>query len=141
MEPRASVAVVVWRRKEPRFLLLRRAPAKGGGWQPVTGRVEVADGAGEAALLAAAAREVEEETGLAVVRVVDLGLASDFTGYDGHRYRERAFAAEVREDAHHRLSVEHDDAAWLTFDEALARLTWAENKEALRATRRVAEGV
>lgn len=44
----------------PRVLLLHRVPAKGGGWQPVTGRVEDAD----ADLEAAARRELAEETGL-----------------------------------------------------------------------------
>lgn len=124
VESHASVAVVVVRRREPRWLLLERAPAKGGGWQVVTGRVEPGE-PGEAA----AKREVEEETGLAVVRVVDLGLEAEFTGYDGRRYRERSFLAEV--DGEHRLSAEHVKGEWLAYGEAYARLTWEENRRAI----------
>lgn len=132
MEPDASVAVVVFRRRAPSWLVLERSAGKGGGWQVVTGRVE----AGESPE-AAARREVEEETGLAVLRVVDLGLDCGFTGYDGRRYRERSFAVEV--DGEHRLSQEHLKGEWLAHAEARTRLTWDENRRALDAARDVFE--
>jgi len=132
---RRSVAVFVFRAREPRFLLLHRVPERGGFWQPVTGRVEETDGRGTEleGLAACAAREVREETGIEdVLSVVDLALESTFTGYDGTLFRERAFAAEVPADAVAVRSHEHDDLRWVEADEALALLHWEENREALR---------
>lgn len=153
---RRSIAVYVYREREPRYLMLKRVSAKGGFWQPVTGRVEDADGltgarariaaivagarrvvgvrfaADREHLMAAALREVEEETGITdVLTVVDLGMETRFTGYDGARYAERAFAAEVPSDVNLLLSWEHDEAKWCTREEAEKLLRFDENKEAL----------
>ncbi len=111
-------------------LLLARDPARGGGWQPVTGKVEPTD----PTLEDAARREVLEETGLAAVTMLDLGVESMFTGYDGHSYQERSFAAEALEgEGDVRLSEEHHDMAWVPFVEVEARLTYDENRRAFRA--------
>lgn len=112
--------------------MLRRVPARGGGWQPVTGRLEPGEEPVDAA-----AREVREETGCEPLAVVDLGLDAEFTGFDGHRYRERAFLAEAPDGAEATTGAEHDAAEWLAIDEALARLTWEENRAALQAAARV----
>ncbi len=154
---RRSIAVFPYRVAEPRFLLLRRSARRGGFWQPVTGRVETDDGllgararyasvvagcrivreARETTerenLLAAALREMEEETGIEdVLTVVDLGVEARFQGLDGAPYAERSFAAQVPEDAVVALSVEHEEARWCTLDEATSLLQWEENREALR---------
>ena len=65
-----EVLVVVHRARPagPEFLVLERSPERQGYWHLVAGAL----GAGESSL-AAAERELREETGLAT-RVVDLGL-------------------------------------------------------------------
>lgn len=152
-----SIAVFPYRATEPRFLLLKRVAAKGGFWQPVTGRVESGDaltgsraryrdviagvrrapGAADFTerenLLVAALREVEEELGAGeVLTVVDLGLEAHFQGLDGVHYSERSFAAEVPDETGVVLSDEHEDARWCSFEEALGLLEWEENRQALR---------
>lgn len=112
-----------------RVLLLRRIPERGGFWQPVTGSVEAGESLEDAAL-----RELREETGLPAERLVDLGLEATFTGFDGHRYHERAFAAVVATDAFVR-SAEHDDARLVPLGEAEELLRWEENRVALRAAK------
>lgn len=130
---RASVAVFpIHPGPPPRVLLLRRTPERGGFWQPVTGGVEPAGGAdGAESGEAAARRELAEETGLSAEVLLDLGLETAFLGYDGVRYRERAFAAIVQSDSFER-SEEHDDARFVPLDEAAALLRWDENREGLR---------
>ncbi|HWG90269.1 MAG TPA: NUDIX pyrophosphatase [Candidatus Thermoplasmatota archaeon] len=150
MVERRSVAVFVFRAREPRFLLLRRIPSRGGFWQPVTGRVEDTDHVtyaprGDPAemqgLMACAAREVREETGLKdLLAVIDLGLESRFEGYDGNTYCERAFAAEVPVDAEVLPSDEHDDVRWVGYEDALQLLRWDENREALRRLVAIIDG-
>lgn len=125
--PTPSVLAFVHRARSPRFLLLHRTPARGGFWQPVTGRLESGE-TWEAATL----REVREETGLDALSLLDLEREVTFLGFDGTTYTERAYAVEVPDDAHHRASDEHDDARWVDLDDALALLHWPSNREALR---------
>jgi len=128
--PAPTVAAFVHRTKAPRYLLLRRIAARGGWWQPVTGRVEATD----ADAVAAALREVREETGIEdALSVLELGFDQSFTGLDGRRYTERSFAVEVPDDAEARASPEHDTLRWMDLDEALARLHFPANRAALEA--------
>lgn len=158
MPSRRSIAVYCYRESEPRFLLLKRVSSRGGFWQPVTGSVEESDGllggraryrdviagvrrAGSAGdvverenLLVAALREVSEETGIEdVLTVVDLGAEARFEGFDGVTYQERSFAAEFPDDAQIAISHEHEDARWVTLEEALELLHFDQNRDALRA--------
>ena len=127
------VEAIVFRRTDPvRFLLLRRTPARGGWWQAVTGSVE--DGED---LETAARREVREETGLAAtVDFVDLDFAFpfEFTKYGGEgplAAVKHSFGIETAGEAV-RTGEEHDAWEWVTYQEALDRLTWEDNKEAFR---------
>ena len=122
--PRAeTVAVVVTRGEE--VLLLKRTGARGGFWQPLTGRVERGEAPGDAA-----GRELEEETGArAEPRPLDYVHAF---GWNGEVARETAFHAawpggEVRIDP-----AEHDTFAWVSPRDALARVPYAGLKEAIR---------
>jgi 8-oxo-dGTP pyrophosphatase MutT (NUDIX family) len=143
------VAVFVHRLDPLEILLLKRTPERGGFWQPVTGRAEATDLHEPAVaferfreadvcpdlptVLSAGVREVEEETGIAAVEVViDLGLESVFTGFDGQRYRERALAARVPRGAVPVMSAEHTEMEWVDADAAARRFVWDENREALR---------
>jgi len=118
-----------------RVLLLRRSPARGGFWQPVTGRIEPGE---EAA--AAARRELREETG-ADVDVAPLGYRHSF-GLDptlvppkrpGLRVcDETAFWARLPAAFAPRLSDEHEALEWCTPEEAAARPRYAGLRRAIR---------
>ncbi|MHB8584844.1 MAG: NUDIX domain-containing protein [Thermoplasmatota archaeon] len=106
-------------------LLLRRKPEIGAGWQPVTGKVEAGETHEEAAR-----RELAEETGLEAERLEELGLESEFVGYDGRSYRERAFVAVVGPGLV-RVGAEHEEARFVPPAEARRLLQWEENRLAL----------
>jgi lipoyl(octanoyl) transferase len=118
-----------------RVLLLRRTAERGGFWQQVTGRVEPGESPD-----AAARRELVEETG-ADVPVVPLGYRHAF-GLDPslHRVRpgelvvveETAYAATLPPGFAARISDEHAEHAWVTPDEAIARLRFAGLRRAVR---------
>lgn len=116
----------------PEYLLLRRYPGRGSVWQPVTGGAKERE-----TLLAAATREVGEETGIGApgapykqgggrkmpARLHPLGLAYGFEAR-GKRFEETVFARCAPEDAPIALSDEHCHGRWFRFDQAVARLTW-----------------
>jgi lipoyl(octanoyl) transferase len=127
-----SVAIV---RGDSEVLLLRRIPRRGGFWQILTGRREPGESA-----LAAAAREVYEETGFAPALndLVDLRYAHSFAldpsripglpqGPRAPRFaHETAFALHVPSGAGVRLDPsEHDDHRWTHFTEALRMLPFS----------------
>jgi lipoyl(octanoyl) transferase len=120
-----------------RVLLLRRSPARGGFWQPVTGRQEAGEAPAEAAR-----RELREETG-ADVPVAPLGYVHSFgiePGLAGpppatpalRLAEETAFAARLPAGFACRLSDEHDEHAWLAPGEAVERLRFAGLRRAVR---------
>jgi len=126
---------VVARGADGRVLLLRRTAARGGFWQPVTGRIEPGE---EPA--AAARRELAEETG-AEVPVEPLGYAHAFgidpelAGRAGAGLRiaqETAFAARLPEGFAPRLGEEHFEWGWYRPEEAVALLRFAGLRRAVR---------
>jgi 8-oxo-dGTP pyrophosphatase MutT (NUDIX family) len=80
----------------------------------------------------AAAREMEEETGLTPLRLYNLSRVELF--YQ-HRTDEVAlvpvFVAFVAGDATVRLGAEHDGFEWLSPDEARLRFAWPRERRAL----------
>lgn len=113
----------------PELLLLRRIPARGGFWQPVTGRRL----AGESAE-AAARRELEEETG-ARLPVRSLSYRHSFAFGEQAPpalFEEEAFAADWPDGREVRLGPEHDAAEWVMVEEAVRRLPFAGLKRAAR---------
>ena len=111
----------------PEVLLLRRIPARGGFWQPVTGRRLPGESAE-----AAARRELEEETG-ARLPVRSLSYRHSFAFGDAvppALFEEEAFAADWLEGLDVSRGPEHDAAEWVSVDEAVRRLPFAGIKRA-----------
>ena len=112
-----------------RVLVLRRPPERAAGWQPVTGRVEAGERAVDACV-----REVREEAGLPPPdEVLDLGLDHELTGYDGVRYRQRAFAARYALAQPPVVSHEHEEARWVDVATARGLLRWDQDRVFLDA--------
>lgn len=132
----SQIEVYVFRRaaRTHEVLLLRRSPERSlpGVWQPVTGGIE----RGESAL-AAAVREVREETGLTPLRW--WSLAHLTTHFDPASDAVRVipvFAAEVAAADPVHLSHEHDRYAFVPLARAASRVLWETQRQSLAALRR-----
>jgi lipoyl(octanoyl) transferase len=129
-EPELRTISVVPVRADGLVLMLQRTEARGGFWQPVTGRIE----AGESPE-AAARRELLEETGLDA-RVHSLAYLHSFGWGDGQRpivCEETAFVARVPDAPLVRLSRdEHQAYKWCEVHEALDVVPYAGLREGIR---------
>jgi lipoyl(octanoyl) transferase len=137
--PLKTVSVVLMRGQgaQARVLLARRIPERGGFWQILTGRVEAGESAAEAA-----ARELEEETGLRLP-VTPLDYRHAFAlgeQLPPRLVEETAFAAWCPEDQTVRLGPEHDAQEWVEASVALERLPFLGLREAIRRAVRRAGG-
>jgi 8-oxo-dGTP pyrophosphatase MutT (NUDIX family) len=120
------------------FLLLKRIPSKGGFWQYVVGGVERTD----KSTLAAAYREVNEETGISsnkIIQVIEnihsFEFSNDYlTGKPAEIIKEHVFAFEVQNGTFVSIdkntSFEHEDYEWASYEESQSLLKWQENKDA-----------
>jgi dihydroneopterin triphosphate diphosphatase len=110
-------------------LLLRRGAGGRcpGSWETVHGHIEAGERPAEAA-----ARELEEETGLTPVQLYNVSRVESF--YQ-HRIDEVAlvpvFAAFVQPGAPVRLGSEHDHFEWLSPAAAESRFAWPRERRAL----------
>ena len=112
-----------------RVLVLRRPPGRGGFWVPVSGKVEPEDADWEAALR----RELREETGFDAPRRIDpLDWHVPFRASNGEVWRLHAYSVELERTAPPTLSDEHDAFAWVEPEEAIRRLHFEDNREAVR---------
>jgi len=116
------------------LLLFRRPPARGRIWVPVSGKVEPSDRDFPSALC----REVDEETGLRLdpSELVDLDWHVPFRADNGATWRLHAFAVRVPRSFVPRLSPEHEAAEWVPAEEAVRRLHFEDNREAVERLRR-----
>lgn len=115
---------------EPRFLILRTLPARGGFWQPVTGGVEPGE-----ELAAAALREAQEETGLSFQTVpVPLGQPFEYERKEV-LFEEHGFSVSLGQKEGGSLPAirldgrEHDAWEWVSYRDARARLKFDSNRQ------------
>ncbi len=120
-----SVGIILFNKEQ--YLLLRYAS---GHWGYVKGNVEGKEEAEETAR-----RELKEETGITTVFFVKGFLESEeyFYKKEGKTVHKRVeyFLGETQE-TEVTLSKEHKDFAWLSYQEAINRLSFAAGKELLR---------
>ncbi|MXX17943.1 MAG: NUDIX domain-containing protein [Dehalococcoidia bacterium] len=118
----AMVGMLVWRRSDGKYLLLRRSPSKDfapGEWETGSGRLEQGEG-----FVQALRRECMEELSLEVRIECILGVT--------HFYRGRpdpanemvgvSFGCSVADASGLSLSDEHSEHAWMTAEESAAFL-------------------
>lgn len=135
---RKALVVITWKNPaaplERRVLLLKVTDARGGFWQPVTGKVEEGE-----SFEAGGLREAEEETGFRFSGPLQyLGMEYSFQGRHGFA-TERAYLLTLREGASPPIPTldpkEHVAFQWVAPAEALRLLKFPSNQQAVeRAT-------
>jgi dihydroneopterin triphosphate diphosphatase len=113
----------------PLYLILKRSTGKYYEhlWQGVAGKIEKGETAIQTVI-----RELEEETGKKPKKMFAADHIASF--YDARNDRilmVPIFGIEV-ENSEVKLSEEHSEYKWVSFEEALALLTWKGQKEGLR---------
>ena len=126
--PRRKVMVVPLRMgSDWEVLVLKRGPSKGSVWAPVTGNVDAGETDAQAA-----ARELEEETGLAGASALfPTEFVNSFSKGD-ERFTESVWAAVVRPGVKVKLSSEHVASQWVHADEAVSLVAFDGCKEGVR---------
>ena len=124
-----DVYVVRPYRAEWLVLTLQRAAGTRcpGSWETVHGRIEPGERPEDAA-----AREVQEESGLDIDRLYSITCQPFYLHATGVVQMAVVFAAFVREGQGVRLGPEHARFEWLTMAEAASRFTWPREREALQ---------
>jgi lipoyl(octanoyl) transferase len=127
-----------------RVLLLHRRPERGNFWQPITGAIENGESPASAA-----AREMREETGHSTF-LIEMGLTQSFmieSQYLTSQHGDPIIASEVafRGELDFTLPIrvdadEHDSCGWFTIQEALDKIRWTDDREALERLRRQLNG-
>lgn len=108
------------------YLLLKRPESRDGGWGPLTGHVEKGE-----QLIDALQREIKEETGIdELAYIIDLRVPFSFKkgeeDIEEHSFGVQVGTREVK------LSDEHEEFAWVSFEEAALRIKWPEQKTSLQ---------
>ncbi len=98
-----------------------------GSWETVHGHIEPGERPADAAT-----RELEEETGLAPVRLYNLSRVESFYQHPTDEVAlVPVFAAFVSADGQVRLGSEHDRFEWLSASDAGTRFAWPRERRAL----------
>lgn len=137
MKYRKGIFAVVYAKTKKgkiEYLLLKRK-LHWTGWEFPKGAVD-----GRETLLEAAKREAYEETGLKQLEIDTFDFSGNYK-YD-KKYEDRdsiagqtfeaVFAVEVQREQVRLDSKEHSDYKWLDFEQAIKKLTWQNQREALK---------
>lgn len=111
------------------FLLLKRAKAKGGFWQPLTGGHHMRESVEEACR-----REALEEIGIEINVHKLIGPVHEFSFRDNNKdYIEKAYGYQLslEEIENIKISDEHVEFGFFSLEEAVELLKWPENKKAV----------
>ncbi|MFA5763315.1 MAG: NUDIX domain-containing protein [archaeon] len=137
-----QVECIIFRKqnKEYEFLLLKRIPAKGGFWQPISGGIETED----KSILDSAYREIKEEANISKNEVINVLENVHYfemnkhylTGEPTPLRKEYVFGFEVNPNLKISLDKniyqEHEETKWVSLEEALKLLKWDNNKDGFK---------
>ena len=111
-----------------RVLLLKRKQTIQGAWTGVGGRIEEGEKAWQAIL-----REIKEETGLTPQKLYSADTCEQFYGIDEDSILiVPVFVAYVSDDAAVTTNEEHSEFGWFTFEEAILKVSFPEQRRILR---------
>lgn len=131
MPRRINVQAFVYT-KDPSFnvLILKRTPERSGYWQPVCGGVEKGE-----ELTQTVIREISEETGITKIEsILDLNYTFEYNEMKNGQLmdmQDYCFAVEVSNIQEIKLSDEHEEYKWCSYDNAKEYLKWEHNLIAL----------
>ncbi|KAA8922709.1 NUDIX pyrophosphatase [Thermoplasma sp.] len=129
-----KIQAVIYRCNDgPEFLILHRNTEHGDFWQNVTGNVEPGED-----LKVALMREIREEAGIGedcIDHVTDDVTAFRFRAHDMN-FTEHVYAVRIRDscsiDITRNVDHEHDRYEWVNMDEAVRKVRWYTNADAIR---------
>jgi 8-oxo-dGTP pyrophosphatase MutT (NUDIX family) len=136
---RRGVFIVVYRinkENKPEYILLKRK-LHWSGWEFPKGGVENGE-----SLIKTVKREVKEETGLGSIKIKIFKVKgkylyhkplADRPNFIGQTFQ--LFSAEVKQKSSQEIKLdkrEHSSYVWLTFKQAIKKLTWKNQKRCLK---------
>lgn len=122
-----GVYVFIWNPRIGKLLLLHRK-LHWSGWECVKGHQEASESDETTAR-----REVQEETGLTSVTLMPLPSKMTYESHHEKFHFSTFLAITDREDV--TTSFEHDDARWVSYDDAMRLLTWPNSRDLLLSIR------
>lgn len=125
-EKSCGAIIVTNEAQDPKFLLIKHH--NGGHWAFPKGHVEENETEEETAL-----REISEETQLTVELDTHFRHVVRYSPYEGTIKDVIYFIAYAPEKAIHKQEEEVVDSAWLSVEEALAQVTYDNDKKILQA--------
>ncbi len=130
VDPQAISAYIICKtHTDAKYLLIRRCGRLlPGTWQMVTGGVHIGETAWETAL-----REIQEETGIIPDSLYSADTVETFYMASNDKIAfVPVFVAFIHEPTTVQLSPdEHDAYEWLSFENAMKRLVWSEQRRTL----------